>query len=87
MELLDNPDGFFLQAESAMIDKQEHASDICGAIGDLRELDEAVQVALDYQVKNPSALVMVTGDHWHSTQIVGGATDGKQTATLRTADG
>ena len=26
IELLDNPNGFFLQAESAMIDKQEHAS-------------------------------------------------------------
>ena len=33
--LLDNPEGFFLQVESAMVDKQEHASDICGAIGDL----------------------------------------------------
>ncbi len=87
IDLLDNPDGFFLQAESAMIDKQEHASDICGAIGDLRELDEAVQVALDYQVANPDTLVIVTGDHSHSTQIVGGVTDGKQTATLLTADG
>ncbi len=42
IELLDNPNGFFLQVESAMIDKQEHASDICGAIGDLKELDETV---------------------------------------------
>src|SRR5690606_17433057 len=49
IELLDNPNGFFLQIESAMIDKQEHASDICGAIGDLAALDEAVRVALDYQ--------------------------------------
>jgi alkaline phosphatase len=85
--LLDNPKGFFLQAESAMIDKQEHASDICGAIGDVRELDETVQVALDYQSKNPDTLVIVTGDHAHSTQIVAGPTDGKQVATLNTADG
>ena len=48
------PQGFFLQAESAMVDKQEHASDICGAIGDLKELDEAVQVALDYQASTPT---------------------------------
>ena len=87
IELLDNRKGFFLQAESAMIDKQEHGSDICGAIGDLRELDEAVQVARAFQQKNPDTLIIVTGDHSHSTQIVGGVTDGKQVATLQTADG
>ncbi|MCW2851317.1 MAG: Alkaline phosphatase [Nocardioides sp.] len=87
LELLDNPDGFFLQAESAMIDKQEHSTDICGAIGDLVELDEAVEVALGYQAEHPDTLVIVTGDHAHSTQVVGGNTDGKLTATLRTADG
>ena len=70
-----------------MVDKQEHASDICGAIGDLVELDEAVQVALDYQATHPDTLIVVTGDHAHSTQIVGGNTDGKQVATLQTADG
>ena len=86
--LLDNPNGFFLQVESAMVDKQEHASDICGAIGDLVELDEAVQVALDYQETHPDTLIIVTGDHAHSTQIVGGDTDdGKQLAQLQTADG
>jgi alkaline phosphatase len=87
IELLDNRKGFFLQAESAMIDKQEHGSDICGAIGDLRELDEAVQVALAFQEKKPDTLIIVTGDHAHSTQIVGGVTDGKQVATVQTADG
>lgn len=88
IELLSNPNGFFLQAESAMIDKQEHASDICGAIGDLKELDETVAVALAYQDEHPDTLVVVTGDHAHSTQIVGGsADDGKQLATVQTADG
>lgn len=87
IRLLDNRKGFFLQAESAMIDKQEHASDICGAIGDLRELDEAVQVARAFQAKNPDTLIVVTGDHSHSTQIVAGVTDGKQVTTLQTADG
>jgi alkaline phosphatase len=87
IELLDNPNGFFLQVESAMVDKQEHASDICGAIGDLVELDEAVQIALDYQADHPDTLIVVTGDHAHSTQIVAGNTDGKQVATVKTADG
>ncbi len=91
IDLLDAGDtadkGFFLQAESAMIDKQEHASDICGAIGDLKQLDEAVQAALEFQEREPDTLIIVTGDHAHSTQIVGGPSEGRQTATLLTADG
>ena len=87
IELLDNRRGFFLQVESAMVVKQEHASDICGAIGDLAEMDRAVDAALEYQRRNRDTLVIVTGDHAHSTQIVGGPTDGKQVATLQTADG
>lgn len=91
IDLLDAGDksnkGFFLQAESAMIDKQEHASDICGAIGDVKALDAAVQVALDFQKKDPDTLIIVTGDHAHSTQIVGSNGEGRQTATVLTADG
>ncbi len=87
IELLDNRKGFFLQVESAMIDKQEHASDICGAIGDVVELDEALKVALDYQKDSPATLIVVTADHSHSTQIVPNGTNGRATTTLLTADG
>ncbi|KAA1376042.1 alkaline phosphatase [Aeromicrobium fastidiosum] len=96
IKLLDNDKGFFLQVESAMVDKQEHASDICGAIGDVLELDNALKVAQAYQAKHPDTLIIVTGDHAHSTQIVGnggtttdatGATGGKATATVKTFDG
>lgn len=87
IQLLDNRKGFFLQVESAMVDKQEHAADICGAIGDVIALDEAVKVALDYQETHPDTLIIVTSDHAHSTQIVPGPDAGRQTATLRTADG
>lgn len=87
IDLLDNPKGFFLQVESAMVDKQEHGSDICGAVGDVAELDRATKVALDYQATHPDTLIVVTGDHAHSTQIVPGTSSGKQTATLQTADG
>ncbi len=87
IDLLDNPEGFFLQVESAMIDKQEHDLDICGAIGDVESLDETVEVALDYQRTHPDTLVIVTGDHAQATQIVRNVEHGRQTATLRTADG
>lgn len=87
IDLLDNKKGFFLQVESAMVDKAEHGSDVCGAIGDVRELDTAVEAALAYQKSNPDTQIIVTGDHAHSTQIVGDKSGGKQTATLKTADG
>ncbi len=87
IDLLDNDEGFFLQVESAMVDKQEHASDACGAIGDVAELDRAVQVALEYQESNPDTLIIVTGDHSHSTQIVPSSSSGRATATVQTADG
>ena len=83
----DNDRGFFLQVESAMVDKQEHASDVCGAIGDLAELDRSVQIAMEFQKTNPDTLIIVTGDHSHSTQIVGGTSGGKATATVQTVDG
>ncbi|MDX8152189.1 alkaline phosphatase [Patulibacter brassicae] len=83
----ENDKGFFLQVESAMVDKQEHAADACGAIGDLAELDRATQIALAFQQEDPNTLIIVTGDHSHSTQIVGGTSGGKATATVKTVDG
>lgn len=87
IDLLQNRKGFFLQVESAMVDKQEHGSDICGAIGDVSELDDALKAALDFKRRNPDTLIIVTADHSHSTQIVPNGTSGRQTATLLTADG
>jgi alkaline phosphatase len=87
IDLLDNRKGFFLQVESAMVDKQEHAADICGAIGDVSELDDALKVALEYRRHNPDTLIVVTSDHAHSTQIVPNGSSGRQTATVLTADG
>ncbi len=87
LELLDDPEGFFLQVEGASIDKAEHERDICGAIGELEQLDLAVRTVLDYQREHPDTLVIVTGDHAHSTQIVANDAGGRRTATVTTADG
>ncbi|GAA5195109.1 alkaline phosphatase [Microbacterium jejuense] len=62
--------GFFLQVEGASIDKRDHAADACGQIGETLDLDEAVQVALEYAKKDENTLVIVTADHAHSSQIV-----------------
>ncbi|MEW5350987.1 MULTISPECIES: alkaline phosphatase [unclassified Streptomyces] len=62
--------GFFLQIEGASIDKQDHAADPCGQIGETVAFDRAVKVARDYAAKHPDTLVVTTADHGHTSQIV-----------------
>ncbi|KPC66090.1 alkaline phosphatase [Streptomyces chattanoogensis] len=62
--------GFFLQIEGASIDKQDHAADPCGQIGETAAFDRAVKVARAYAAKHPDTLVVTTADHGHSSQIV-----------------
>ncbi|GAA4361598.1 alkaline phosphatase [Angustibacter luteus] len=78
--------GFFLQIEGASIDKQDHAANPCGQIGETIAFDAAVKKALDYQRSHRDTLVVVTADHGHTSQIVEGPTEGV-TATLRTNEG
>ncbi len=90
IELLDSPrgKGFFLQVEGASIDKQNHAANACGQIGETVDLDEAVQVALEFAKRDRNTTVIVTADHAHTSQIVeSGENTPGLTATLLTADG
>lgn len=68
--LKDHENGFFLQVESASIDKQDHAANACGQIGETVALDEAVQIGMEYAKKHGDTLVIVTADHAHSSQII-----------------
>ncbi len=70
IDLLGNRKGFFLQVEGASIDKQDHATNACGQLGETVAFDEAIGVALDYQKWHPDTLVVVTADHSHTSQIV-----------------
>ncbi len=78
--------GFFLQVESASIDKKDHAADACGQIGETQQMDEAVKAALDFARRDGHTLVIATADHAHSSQIVDGDTPGL-TAKLLTKEG
>lgn len=78
--------GFFLQVESASIDKQDHAADACGQIGETEQMDEAVKAALDFARKDGNTLVIATADHAHTSQIVDGNTPGL-TVRLATNEG
>ena len=71
LELLEPaPEGFFLMVESASIDKQAHAGDPCGEIGEILALDQAVRVAVDYQGRHPDTLIVVASDHGQAAQII-----------------
>ena len=62
--------GFFLMIESASIDKQSHARQPCGHIGEVAQLQQALQSALDFADTHPNTLILVTADHGHAAQIV-----------------
>ncbi len=61
--------GFFLQVEGASIDKQDHAANACGQIGETDDLDKAISAALK-KVDLSNTLIIVTADHAHTSQIV-----------------
>ena len=65
-----NPKGFFLQVEGASIDKQDHAANPCGQIGETIDLDEAAKVALDFARKDGDTVVVISADHAHTSQII-----------------
>ncbi|WDM10977.1 alkaline phosphatase [Streptomyces lavenduligriseus] len=80
--------GFFLQIEGASIDKQDHAADPCGQIGETAAFDRAVKVARAYAARHPDTLVVTTADHGHTSQIVPlEATPPGLSATLVTNEG
>jgi alkaline phosphatase len=86
--LKDNRKGFFLQVEGASIDKQDHAANPCGQIGETVDLDEAVQAALEFARADGHTLVIVTADHAHTSLIVGnGSRAPGLTAALNTREG
>lgn len=65
-----NDKGFFLMVESASIDKQSHERKPCGSIGELGQLDEALDSALAFARKHPNTLILVTADHSQAAQLI-----------------
>ena len=64
IELLDNPEGFFMHVEGGKIDWACHANDAATSIGDVFDFDEAVRAALEFAEARPGeTLIVVVGDH------------------------
>ena len=65
-----NDSGFFLMVESASIDKKAHERRPCGSIGEVAQLEEALDSALAFAERHPRTLVMVTADHSQAAQLI-----------------
>ncbi len=64
IELLDNPNGFFMMVEGGKIDWACHANDATSAILDTLAFDEAINEAVKFYKAHPrETLIVVTGDH------------------------
>lgn len=64
IEMLDNPDGFFMMSEGGRIDWAGHANDIASNVRETLAFDDAVKVAVEFQKKHPEeTLIVITGDH------------------------
>ena len=72
IELLDNPNGFFLMVEGGMIDWACHANDAAASIHDVLEMSNAVQAAVDFYNAHPNdTLILVTADHETGGMAIG----------------
>lgn len=64
IELLDNPNGFFMMVEGGKIDWASHANDAVATILDTLAFNEAVEEAVAFARSHPDeTLIVVTGDH------------------------
>ncbi len=64
IDILDNPNGFFMMVEGGKIDWACHANDAAASIHDTIAFDDAVAVAYDFYKTHPEeTLIVVTGDH------------------------
>lgn len=64
IELLENPNGFFLMVEGGKIDWACHANDAATAVHEVLQFDDAVKVAYEFYEKHPDeTLIVISSDH------------------------
>lgn len=80
IDVLDNPDGFFMMVEGGKIDWANHANDAAASIHDTIAYADAVEVALTFYKKHPDdTLIVVTADHECGGMSIGFANTGYST--------
>jgi alkaline phosphatase len=72
IELLDNPDGFFMMVEGGKIDWACHANDAAASIHDTIAFDNAVAEAIDFYREHPDeTLIIAAADHETGGMTIG----------------
>lgn len=56
-------EGFILMVEGSKIDGEGHSRSVQGILGETRDFEKAINVAMDYADAHPGTLVVVTSDH------------------------
>lgn len=72
--LQENKKGFFLMVEGSQIDWAAHENDFPYLIQEMRELNEAVAVALAFAEEDKHTLIVVTADHETGGLLIAGGT-------------
>lgn len=73
LQKLSRSDRFILQVEGGRVDHGAHSNDIAATVGDMVAFDEALDVVLDFQRREPETLVVVTTDHGTANPGLNGA--------------
>ncbi|MBN2663519.1 MAG: alkaline phosphatase [Bacteroidales bacterium] len=64
IELLDNPNGFFMMIEGGKIDWAAHNNDGATVIQEVIDFDKAIKIALEFYKLHPNeTLIVITADH------------------------
>ena len=64
IELLDNPNGFFIMVEGGAIDHCNHRNNASSMMKEMAEFDKVIAAALQFAEKHPEeTLIVVTADH------------------------
>lgn len=64
IEVLDNPNGFFMMVEGGKIDWAAHANDAASVIKDVEAFDKSIVEAINFYNKHPKeTTIIVTADH------------------------
>jgi alkaline phosphatase len=72
IEMLDNPNGFFMMVEGGKIDWAAHANDAATTVRDVLAMEKAIDEALAFYAKHPDeTLIVVTGDHETGGMTIG----------------
>jgi alkaline phosphatase len=67
-----NPNGFYLMVEAAMVDKLIHPLDQERMIADIIEFDNAIATTIEWAALNaPDTLILITADHGHGYEVYG----------------